>query len=92
MKPRIAIVEDEKPQAEAIKRVLKGLSDEQKREAGIDDFDFGLAHCGTDAKRLLTQANLDRKPYDMMFLDLSLPENPGERDKPELGLEILKLA
>ncbi len=92
MKLRTIVVEDEKPQAEATRHVLRTISREQLREAGIDGVEVTLANSGADALNHLQQAVEDKKPYDIMLLDLGLPENAGESESSDQGLNILNFA
>lgn len=89
---RIMVVEDEQPQADLIKYLLQNISDDYKEQAGIDGVEITLANCASKARQLLEQARADQKPYDLLLLDLGLPENPLENEKPELGVDILRVA
>jgi DNA-binding NtrC family response regulator len=90
MKLRTMIVEDEKYQAEAVKHLLQQISSAQMKEAGIDGIEVAVADCAAEARRLLQQAALDSKPYDILLLDLGLPETPGNSESGDRGLEILE--
>jgi CheY-like chemotaxis protein len=89
MKLRIIVVEDEKPQAEATRHILRTISPEELREAGTDGVEVTLANCAADARRQLQQAVDDKKPFDIALLDLGLPENNGESESADQGLSIL---
>jgi len=89
MRLRIIVVEDEKPQAEATRHILRTISPEEMVEAGIDGVEVTLANCAADARRHLQQAVEDKKPFDIMLLDLGLPENNGESESADQGLSIL---
>jgi DNA-binding response OmpR family regulator len=89
MRLRIIVVEDEKPQAEATRHILRTISPEEMIEAGIDGVEVTLANCAADARRHLRQAVEDKKPFDIMLLDLGLPENNGESESADQGLSIL---
>jgi len=89
MKLRIIVVEDEKPQAEATRHILRTISPEDMGEVGIDGVEVTLANCAADARRHLQQAVEDKKPFDIALLDLGLPENNGESESADQGLSIL---
>ncbi|MGE0130466.1 MAG: PleD family two-component system response regulator [Blastocatellales bacterium] len=90
MKLRTLIVENDRIQAEAARYILQAIVPNQMEDAGLDDFDIELADCAADTRKLLNQAK--SKPYDILLLDLGLPENSGEDEKPEMGIDLLKLA
>jgi DNA-binding response OmpR family regulator len=89
MKLRIIVVEDEKPQAEATRHILRTISTEELREAGTDGVEVTLANCAADARRQLQRAVDDKKPFDIALLDLGLPENNGESESADQGLSVL---
>jgi CheY-like chemotaxis protein len=89
MKLRIIVVEDEKPQAEATRHILRTIGREELKEAGIDEIEVTLANCGADARRHLQRAMEARKPFDIALLDLGLPENNGEGESADQGLSVL---
>jgi CheY-like chemotaxis protein len=92
MKLRALIVEDDKYQAEAISYILQGTDERQMKDAGIAGFEITVVNYAADARKALEKAGRDAAPYDLLLLDLGLPENPGEDEKPEMGIELLKLA
>jgi CheY-like chemotaxis protein len=91
MKLRTLVVEDDRYQAEAVNHVLHEISEDQMKGADIDGFEITLVNCASEARKRLEQAEFDKKPFDLLLLDLGLPENPGENEKPEMGVEILRL-
>src|SRR5262245_42757717 len=92
MKLRTLIVEDDKYQADAISYILKATDERQMKDNSIDGFEITMANSASDARKVIDQAGQDAKPYDLLLLDLGLPENSGEDEKPEMGIELLKLA
>jgi len=92
MKLRTLIVEDDKYQADAVSYILQATGERQMKDAGIDGFEITMVNYAADARKVLDQAGRDAKPYDLLLLDLGLSENSGEDDKPEMGIELLKLA
>jgi CheY-like chemotaxis protein len=89
MKLRIIVVEDEKPQAEATRHILRTIGVEDMREVGIDGVEVTLANCAADARQRLRRAVEDKKPFDIALLDLGLPENNGESESADQGLSVL---
>src|SRR5262245_16475576 len=92
MKLRTLIVEDDKYQADAISYILQATDERQMKDAGIDGFEITVVNCAAGARKALDRAGRDAAAYDLLLLDLGLPENPGEDEKPEMGIELLKLA
>ncbi|MGH9840567.1 MAG: TIR domain-containing protein [Blastocatellia bacterium] len=92
MKLRVLIVEDNKWQLAATKYFLLGVVQEREIDADLEEPD--IAHCASEARDLLIKAVNNSQPYDILFLDLGLPEQQGDPEpaNPKLGLEILKLA
>jgi CheY-like chemotaxis protein len=62
------------------------------KDYGIDGFEITTANNAVDARKAIDQSGREAKPYDLLLLDLGLPENSGEDEKPEMGIELLKLA
>jgi CheY-like chemotaxis protein len=89
MRLRIIVVEDEKPQAEATRHILRTISPIEMREAGIEGVDVTMANCAADARHQLRRAAEDKKPFDIALLDLGLPENNGESESADQGLSVL---
>src|SRR5262249_33669355 len=92
MKLRTLIVEDDKYQADAISYILQATDERQMKDAGIDGFEITVVNCAAGARKAIDRAGRDATPYDLLLLDLGLPENSGEDEKPEMGIELLKLA
>jgi CheY-like chemotaxis protein len=92
MKLRTLIVEDNKYQADAISHILQVTNESQTRGVGIDGFEITVVNKAADARKAIDQAGRDARPYDLLLLDLGLPENSVEDEKPEMGIELLKLA
>ncbi|HEX9001931.1 MAG TPA: response regulator [Blastocatellia bacterium] len=88
----ILLVEDSLLQLEDIAQAIEGLNEEQRANTGIGGVCITKANCGAVARYFLAQAVLNEKPYDLLILDLSLPEHPGGDDNPELGFELLDTA
>ncbi|HEY8459548.1 MAG TPA: response regulator [Blastocatellia bacterium] len=89
MRLRIIVVEDEKPQAEATRHILRTIGAQELREVGIDGVEVTVANCAADARSHLRRAVEDKKPFDIAMLDLGLPENSGESESADQGLSIL---
>jgi CheY-like chemotaxis protein len=88
----ILLVEDSPIQLENIALAIEGLDDKQRAQAGIGALRITKANCGAAARDYLAQAVLQERPYDLLLLDLSLPEHPGGSDKQQLGFELLDFA
>lgn len=86
------IVEDSPLQLDDIALAIESLDKSQRAGAGIDTISITKANCGAMARHYLAQAVSKEQPYDLLLLDLSLPERPGGADNPELGFELLDLA
>jgi len=90
MKPRILIVENEFVQRAAIKRLLGRLSDEEKAVRGIDGLEVEEAEAKSQAIQFLGSATERCCPYDILLLDLGLPETPEDNtDDLQRGLDVL---
>ena len=89
MKPRILIVEDEKPQLENIRYELETIPSKKCRELKIDRFHFDLAISGKKAEAFLESSD---SPYDILLLDMSFPFREGEASSPDNGLRLLQFA
>ena len=92
MRLRVMVVEDDKYQLEAIRDLLQKKDKVQVIATDIEGVDVTRADCASVARRLLEEAAQHSKSYDILLLDLGLPENPGEQELPELGLHLLELA
>ena len=93
MNPRLLVVEDEESQVRAIKTTLRVISESQKKAYGISDFSVDVARWAAKARAALKQAVSCSNPYDILLLDLELPEDEraGFKDTKK-GLEILTIA
>ena len=92
MKLRTLIVEDDLPQAEALEYMLQHMSEEQLRAAGIEGVELTKADCVVAARQALAQAVEAGRPFDLLLLDLGLPETPGRNEAADHGVEILRRA
>ncbi len=85
---RVLIVEDDEYQVRGIKSDLDNIPSEEKKRLGISRFESEEAGSATDAKQLLAKA--EKKPYDLLLLDLNLPKNKGDREESiENGFKVL---
>lgn len=93
-KVRVLVVENELIQAKGIENDLNYLSEDEKHEFGIIAFEVHYASSVVEAERLLMQAKADNVPYHLLFLDLGLPLNTGEPERPPegAGLRVLNCA
>jgi DNA-binding NtrC family response regulator len=89
---RVLVVENNQLQAEKTGLTLKRSFMPFKDKVGIEAVHIEKAHSVSEARRLLEQTPADGRLYDLMLLDLGLPENQDEDDDPQGGLKILELA
>ncbi|MGH9841550.1 MAG: sigma 54-interacting transcriptional regulator [Blastocatellia bacterium] len=89
---RVLIVEDSQIHLESKELWVRNLDPQQKELVGIDQIKIDTAVCASEARAFLEQAAQSNTPYGLLLLDLSLPEQRGEDDKPEHGLNLLELA
>lgn len=86
----VLIVEDDDWQVEGIKSDLDNLLDEKGADSGISRFAVQVAGSLAEAEKLF--AATKDKPFDLLFLDLSLPPRKGSREEsPENGFKILEI-
>jgi response regulator of citrate/malate metabolism len=88
IRPRVLIVEDVPEQLRGDRRDLDAISVESRRDLGIDKFAFSLAQTVEEAERLFPQTG--EAPFDLLILDLGIPEKEGEIDVPENGQRLLE--
>jgi CheY-like chemotaxis protein len=88
----ILLVEDSPLQLDAIALAIEGLGLKQCQGENIASLKISKANCGADARRLLEKAVLSKNPFDLLLLDLSLPEHHGGSDNQKLGFELLDYA
>ncbi|HEY6348829.1 MAG TPA: TIR domain-containing protein [Candidatus Angelobacter sp.] len=94
MRSQFLIVEDD----ESLRRDYRNYIDEFERKAplsqGTDTFEIEIvdAGCAADAKARLLDPARKTQPFDVMLLDLLLPQRPGEIPSIRHGLEVGKMA
>ncbi|NOT64246.1 MAG: response regulator [Acidobacteria bacterium] len=91
------LVEDHPLQLAAMERYLRQIVEEPGNAHEIfkmlklKGFEIHTAACSNDARRLLEQAVTERRPYDLLLTDLSLPlEVGGRSETTNKGLSIIK--
>ncbi len=92
MRPHILIAEDVKTQREDLENYIRALPKEQSRSLRIVDFDIVLSSCAADAKDKLLEPVRQENPFDLLLLDLNLPEHKGGRERLKNGFEVLEIA
>lgn len=92
MKLSVLIVEDTRHILNQLALLISSLSQQQKDEAGIESVTTDKAGCIAEAESFLVTASESRKPYDILMLDLSLPQHPDETDNVRGGLDLLSKA
>jgi DNA-binding NtrC family response regulator len=89
---RVLVVENNQLQAEKTELTFKRSLMLFKDKIGIEAVPVEKAFSVSEARRLLERTQAQGCPYDLMLLDLGLPENQNEDDDPQGGLKILELA
>jgi DNA-binding NtrC family response regulator len=92
----ILLVEDSQRQADRredmLREIFKQLQQENlepnRSQTGIGAPVIVKAYCVSEARQKLLSVE---PPFDLMLLDLGLPENPGHIEDPEAGLKLLKM-
>jgi len=85
----VLIVEDSRLILNHLTLLVNTLSKEQKAEAGIEAIHTDKASNLAEAEALLHSAAQSRKPYDILMLDLSLPQQAKEADNVRGGLNLI---
>jgi CheY-like chemotaxis protein len=85
--PKLLIVEDFEPHWSFFQDLFESPPERyrieftsRRTEFSIDRFEVHIATNRLDAERLLAEADRNLRPYDVMLLDLGLPESPGEHE------------
>src|SRR5437763_2822165 len=85
---RILIVEDEL--LEVYCSHIKEFEEELRKSIGVV-FDIVAAGCAADARNYLSSVQ-EQPPFDLMFLDLTMPEQYRGNPNPDIGLNLGRLA
>ena len=80
MNPRVLIVEDQKPQRDTMEILLHSISRHEKELCGIHEFQVDKIGSLRGAQDLLRKASAPSQVYDILLLDLGLPEKEGETE------------
>lgn len=70
--PRILVIEDVPNTREDITQLVRYIPEERRRRSGIRDFELDEAGSVTKAEQYLKEAK--SRPYDLVLLDLQLPD------------------
>lgn len=89
---KILIVEDQIEQLDYLELTMRQFWSEQKDSLKLNKLHIDRAAVAVDARRLLTCAAEQSEPYDLILLDLGLPENPGEKEQTDLGLQLIEIS
>lgn len=89
-KPRLLIVEDSGRTLWQLTSTFTSPPRQLAEIYGAGPFDVETASTGAAATRLLKCADANGTPYDVMTLDLGLPENEGDSEDPQVGIELLR--
>jgi len=85
------ILEDEPDLLKDFGDCVKGMEPNPFPSLGKTNFHVDEVESAAKAKELLLKAGQEAQPYDVMLLDLAVPENRGMANVEE-GLNVLKLA
>ncbi len=88
----LLIVEDQIEQLDYLELVARQFWDKQKDSLKLNKLRIDRAAVAVDARRLLASAAERHEPYDLLLLDLGLPENQGEKEQTDLGLQLIEIA
>ncbi len=88
IQPQVLIVEDSPLQLEGNKNDLEAIPADRLRELGVDRFVCKLARNVEEAESLFPRAG--EPPFDLLLLDLGIPEREGEKDLPDNGQRLLE--
>ncbi|HEX8999419.1 MAG TPA: response regulator [Blastocatellia bacterium] len=89
---KILIVEDQIEQLDYLELAMRQFWCEQNDSWRLDKLHIDRAAAAVDARRLLTCTAERSEDYDLMLLDLGLPENPGEKEQTDLGLQLIEIS
>jgi CheY-like chemotaxis protein len=89
--PKLLIVEDHPHLGPALKRTFEAPAQRQRDAFAIDRFTVDLATNRAHAEALLKKAADSFQPYDVLLLDLEIPESEGQPAKMDEGFKILPL-
>jgi signal transduction histidine kinase len=87
--PRLLVVEDEGWYGPELCRIFEDPRERHRKAFGIDRFVVQLARTRAEAEAYLAEAAASFRPYDVLLLDLGLPESEGMPARREEGLRIL---
>jgi FixJ family two-component response regulator len=86
VRSRILVVEDQREYMNYVLNCLDGITELEKKQKGISDFEVYQAETVEEAKRLLRES---KTPFDLVLLDMRLPVEPGGRIDAAHGLALL---
>lgn len=88
----ILIVEDSEVVLDEIAILINSLDESKKSAAGIEKILIDKANCISLAEEFLRNASSQNRPYDLLLLDLSLPNRQGDTDNVRGGLDLISTA
>ncbi|HEY6348827.1 MAG TPA: hypothetical protein VI636_05395 [Candidatus Angelobacter sp.] len=94
MIPQILIVENEASLLGDYHRYITNIGNDALNSLRVIDFDIVEATCADDAKKELVKAAQQNRPFDLLLLDLGLPNHPNPNDpgEPGNGIAVLDCA
>lgn len=99
MEPKVLLVEDREGVLNNLISYIREIPEDNDKRLryGIEKFLISTANCVSGARELLREASDSSQPYDILILDLSLPEEPPTSDEsmmedPTVGLAIIDYA
>lgn len=88
----VLIVEDQIEQLDYLELVTRRFWNDRESSLKLNTLRIDRAAVAVEARRLLARAAERGEVYDLVLLDLGLPENPGEKEQTELGLQLIEIA
>src|SRR5580765_1256285 len=94
MTSRILIAENDKSLSRDYHRYIDRIDKEEREKLRMDAFEIVEASCADHAKNELRKAQQENNPFDILLLDLRMPNQPSDTEEGDAqnGLAVLGLA
>lgn len=89
---KVLIIEDQIEQLDYLELATRQFWNKYKDSLKLNKLHIDRAAVAVDARLLLAQAAEQSEPYDLILLDLGLPENANEKEQTDLGLQLIEIA